>query len=113
TRVLSHIDLVEIGFSELSRVLRPQKQCLITDVHPEHNYENTGFQTPHGKISINTFKHSLENICSAAKQNGLNVVELKEFDFNSLSYKPKQKLRKLRKFPENKIFYLLILEKTK
>ena len=43
TRVLSHLPDSHRTINEFARVLRPGGECLITDVHPQHNYENTGF----------------------------------------------------------------------
>lgn len=62
TRVLSHVMRTSDALKEFSRVLRPGGQCLITDIHPEHDYEHTSIRTSTDRIHIQTFQHSLEQL---------------------------------------------------
>ncbi|MDX2303859.1 MAG: class I SAM-dependent methyltransferase [Microscillaceae bacterium] len=65
TRVLSHFTDWKQVLVEFYRTLEPGGLCLITDIHPEHHYEMTGFRTFKRKIYVETFKH----------ENFINTVE--------------------------------------
>ena len=68
-RVSSHIEDLVLGTSEIARVMRPGGLLVVSDVSPEHDYSCTSLPTVHGKIGVETYKHSLEDwdqACRAA-----------------------------------------------
>lgn len=67
-RVLSHIGELDIALSEVARVLRSGGVFVLTDVHPNHAYENTRIPLENTKISIETFKHSIDDIMRMAME---------------------------------------------
>ncbi|MBC8153643.1 MAG: class I SAM-dependent methyltransferase [Bacteroidetes bacterium] len=121
TRVLSHIDNLPELLAEFNRVLRPGGACLISDVHPQHPYNHTGFTIypdsiafPDGyKINIQTNKHPVDALLKTSVDTGFAVSVLREFDLTDLQQPPDPSMfKKLYAQPDRKIFYVLQLHKS-
>ncbi|MEO1654129.1 MAG: class I SAM-dependent methyltransferase, partial [Bacteroidota bacterium] len=113
-RVLSHIEDLSGVFEEFHRVLKPGKQVMLTDIHPEHHYHHTGFRLADEKIYVETYKHPLEALIEIAEEEGLILIprRMKEFKLSQLPHPPQPgSLAKLYDHPESKIFYALVFEK--
>jgi ubiquinone/menaquinone biosynthesis C-methylase UbiE len=72
-RVGSHIDDIHSVATEIHRVLRRGGLFVVTDVDPRHPYKTTRIPFGCGKISIETYKHSVEDWTRVAVQSGLYV----------------------------------------
>ncbi|NJO02526.1 MAG: class I SAM-dependent methyltransferase [Bacteroidia bacterium] len=113
-RVLSHVSDLNQAFAQFYRVLKPSKQCLITDIHPRHHYTQTGFRLASGKIYVETFKHPLASLRKQAERHGLRPKpgSYQEYQLCDLPYQPTEpQLADLYQHRSGKIFYSLILEK--
>lgn len=105
-RTLSHIEDIALAFYEINRVMKPGGSCLITDVHPRHNYVFTSFTSKWGeKIYVETFKHSIIELEATAIRFGFDVKSSTEILTTDL---PVYTLQKYKHLLINKGQYLLI-----
>jgi ubiquinone/menaquinone biosynthesis C-methylase UbiE len=61
SRVASHMSNIYPLADEITRMLHPGGHLIVTDVHAEHPYNFTRIPFEWGKISIDTYKHSLHD----------------------------------------------------
>ena len=111
TRMLSNNAEPECILSEFARVTKNGGGCLITDVHPDHPYEQTSITTGDRTLSIETHRHALAKIVSLAARS-FRIVHCIEYRLCDLTRRPSRSLFK--KIYENSsapIFYLLTLER--
>jgi 2-polyprenyl-3-methyl-5-hydroxy-6-metoxy-1,4-benzoquinol methylase len=113
TRVLSHCKNLERQIATFFDYLKPDSECFISDIHPAHDYDQTGFRIDNdNKILIETYKHTIEDYKIAAMSSGFEILFFKEFNLNTLIEKPDSKqFSKLYSHPDNYIFFVLILKK--
>ena len=83
-RVLSNISNIEIAFRLFAATIKSKGECLISDVHPLHEYESTNLSYSNNKIVIETFKHPLIKLEKAIEENNFIIVEKKEFTYKDL-----------------------------
>jgi ubiquinone/menaquinone biosynthesis C-methylase UbiE len=112
TRVLSHVDRVDLALGEFNRVLRPNGECLICDVHPDHPYENVTVPTDEGRVEIETYKHCLDSLQREASAWDLRTLSLCEFRTKDLVPPPDPvKFAKILYAGELPIFYVWRMQK--
>jgi 2-polyprenyl-3-methyl-5-hydroxy-6-metoxy-1,4-benzoquinol methylase/dUTPase len=86
-RVISHIENIDSVFKLFSNILKPNGQCFISNVHPNHNYNYTGINVDNKKLLIETFHHSIEEVKISMKKYNfeiLNFVEVNSSDLISM-----------------------------
>ena len=78
---LEHIENIDFVFSEANRVLRPEGNFYFGELHPFKQYQGTKarFETGAGVLELECFVHHVSEFFSAAKNNGFDCVELKEW----------------------------------
>lgn len=113
SRVFSHICDINAVLQEFARVLKPEGECLISDVHPRHPYTQVAIPINGIKIAIETHKHPLENFNRAISMiKTLEVLSLNEYNLNDLLSRPsKVEFEKLYNFSNPPIFYTCKLKK--
>jgi 2-polyprenyl-3-methyl-5-hydroxy-6-metoxy-1,4-benzoquinol methylase len=113
TRVLSHCKNLSKQISNFSAILKPGAECLISDIHPEHDYHQTGFNiNDEKKIYIETHKHTIEEYKKIITENNFEILNLIEVGMDDLFKKPDPiKFEKLYTRKLNKIFFIFILRK--
>ena len=105
TRVLSLVSDISRVAQEFARVIRVGGRVLITDIHPLHPYGSTGMSIPRGRVTVKTFKHSLEALRSTFEQ-CFRLESLQDFSLMQLAVKPSRlEFEKLHLNPESPIFY--------
>jgi SAM-dependent methyltransferase len=72
-RVASHLDDLRAAAHEINRVLRRRGFVIISDLDPKHPYKFTRIPFGSGKISIETYKHSIVEWAAIARQAGLHI----------------------------------------
>lgn len=82
-RVASHIEDLNAVTSEIARIMRPGSILVVSDVSSEHNYSCTSLPTGHGKIGVETYKHSLKVWDEASKSAGLQLEYFFEINRNN------------------------------
>ena len=90
--VLEHIENLESVFSKLNRVVTDNGYVYIGELHPFKQYSGSKarFENEDGLQVVNCFTHNISDFLNAAKANGFELVELKEyFDDNDLSNIPR------------------------
>jgi ubiquinone/menaquinone biosynthesis C-methylase UbiE len=113
TRVLSHVECVQSAVREFGRVLRPDGQCLIADVHPEHPYRHVTIPARGTPVAIETHKHSVERLKVLADAADLRVEAVEEYALGDLAEKPDPTdFSKLYEHPDRPIFYVCRLVKS-
>jgi len=83
-RVLSNIKDIEFVFRVFSTVIKDNGECLISDVHPLHEYENTNIVVNSKRVNIETYKHSMTKINQLILKNNFEIIDYKEFCFSDL-----------------------------
>lgn len=66
-RVLSHVDDLPTTLSQLRRVVREGGWVMVTDVDAAHGYDFTRVPTDVGKIPVETYKRTLDDLVAAAR----------------------------------------------
>ncbi len=113
TRVLSHLKRLDFGIEKISKLLKAGDYLLLTDIHPDHNYINSGFQTPTEKIYIETFKHDIPELESSFIKHNLKIIEYNEYTFDHIPHSEVNynQFEKLFHYPENPIFFTIAAKK--
>lgn len=94
---------------EFARVIGSGGELLITDVHPAHWYKRTTALTSHGKIAIETYKHSLDALRRMILRLQRDIsIEVKEHRLDDLAWKPADRhFARLYATPQRPVFYTL------
>lgn len=83
-RVASHIPSLDGVFAKIRSLLTGKGKLLLSDVYSGHDYAYTRVPTPFGKVSIETYKHKIEEVVRAGYQNGFSVSYLKPITANEI-----------------------------
>lgn len=79
TRVLSHVADLGPALRKIATLLRPGGECLITDIHPRHDYVHTRIPAGTRVVTVETYKHQRPQLMSAVSAAGrLDVMEYAE-----------------------------------
>jgi ubiquinone/menaquinone biosynthesis C-methylase UbiE len=112
TRVLSHLPELKPVFHQFIHVTKPGAALLIADVHPEHRYSEMSIPINHDRISIQTFKHPVQEIKKAIEASGLMLVTFHEVYLRDLRWKPPTEgFANIYDEPERPIFYTCSLRR--
>ena len=78
---LEHIENIDFVFSEAAKVLRPKGRFYFGELHPFKQYQGSKarFETGAGVFELECFVHHVSEFFEAAKNNGFECVELKEW----------------------------------
>ncbi len=90
--VLEHIENLDEAFNKASIAINPKGFMYVGELHPFKQYSGTKarFETTEGPQVVTCFNHHVSEFTNAAKENGFEVVLLKEyFDENSSSTVPR------------------------
>jgi len=90
--VLEHIEDMEPIFKKISKVLSPGGYVYIGELHPFKQYSGSKarFATEAGDQVVSCFNHHVSDFVRAAKINGLEMIDIKEyFDDNDRNTMPR------------------------
>ena len=88
-RTLSHVSDLPLAFAEITRVIRPGGHCIISDIDGAHQYNNTRISTPQGKVHIQTYKRTMDEVVSELQNNGLwECKQVRQLRANTLLWIP-------------------------
>lgn len=88
-RVLSHVADLSVTISEIGRVTKVGGRLIISDVSSEHNYTTTRIPTPDGDVHIETYKHTVDQLATEAKESGYWRIDfIKSVTYKDLLWKP-------------------------
>jgi ubiquinone/menaquinone biosynthesis C-methylase UbiE len=90
--ILEHIQNIDFVFKQARSFLRPGGFLYIGELHPFKQYQGSKakFETDHGIFELECFVHHLSDFFSAAKNNGLECIELQEwFDHDDRTTTPR------------------------
>jgi len=78
---LEHIENIDFIFQQANKVLRTGGKFYIGELHPFKQYAGTKarFETGSGVFELECFTHHISEFFSAAKINGFELIELKEW----------------------------------
>ena len=78
---LEHIENIDFVFAESRRVLRDDGRFYFGELHPFKQYQGSKarFETGAGVFELECFVHHVSEFFAAAKNNNLEVVELREW----------------------------------
>ena len=111
TRVLSNNAEPERILSEFARVMRRGAECLITDVHPDHPYEQTSITAGERVLVIETHRHALSQVVALASRS-FRVVRCVEHGLKDLPRRPPKSLfKKIYENSSSPIFYFMMLKR--
>jgi malonyl-CoA O-methyltransferase len=79
--VLEHVSDLSVIFAEAQRVLVPDGEFFISELHPFRQYGGTkaNFQRGQETIEIPAFVHHLSDFIEGASQNGLALESVREW----------------------------------
>jgi ubiquinone/menaquinone biosynthesis C-methylase UbiE len=79
--ILEHIEDLGFVFSEAARSLSPRGNFFVSELHPFKQYQGRKaiFQQDGVTIEIQAFVHHITDFLEAANENGLTLIELKEW----------------------------------
>ncbi|MCF1716865.1 class I SAM-dependent methyltransferase [Flavihumibacter sp. RY-1] len=79
--VLEHIENLDSIFAKLKAVLQPNGYVYVGELHPFKQYTGTKarFETAEGQQVVTCFNHHVSEFYAAAKAQGFELVELKEW----------------------------------
>jgi 2-polyprenyl-3-methyl-5-hydroxy-6-metoxy-1,4-benzoquinol methylase len=83
-RVLSNIENIDNVFRVFASIIKDNGECLISDVHPLHCYDQTNMFFENKQIVIETFKHPIKLVDNLAKMNKFKIMEFKELYYADL-----------------------------
>ena len=88
--VLEHIENLPQIFSEAARTLRAKGRFFINELHPFKQYQGTKarFEQAGKTIEVDAFVHHISDYTSAAEENGLKLIKLKEYWHEEDANKP-------------------------
>ncbi len=113
TRVLSHMDDPERAFAEFYRVLKPGGRCFITDIHPHHDYEKTGFRIPDLKVYVDTVKHPISKLVHNLEHKHFQMDHVTEARLEDLHNSTEHPLyQEFAEHPDQEIFYCITAQKA-
>ena len=78
-RMLSNIPSVDEVASVMSKTIMRGGQCFISDIHPEHHYENTHLRIGEFNINIETYKHPINEVIKAFERCGFEITYKREY----------------------------------
>lgn len=90
--VLEHIEDLKDIFLKVSKVIAPNGFVYVGELHPFKQYTGTKarFETEEGLHIVTCYKHNISDFTDAAKQNGFQIEEVKEyFDDNNREIIPR------------------------
>jgi ubiquinone/menaquinone biosynthesis C-methylase UbiE len=74
TRVLSHVDAIDIALSEIVRITRKGGLIILSDVDAQHDYRATRLPTGSGQVQVETFKHTRATIGALLQPQGTQLI---------------------------------------
>lgn len=79
--VLEHIENIDRIFKLMAEYLTGNGIIYIGELHPFKQYlgSQASYENEDGKQFVTAFTHHISEFTKAAKQNGLNILEIKEF----------------------------------
>ncbi len=79
--VLEHIENLDIIFQKTVKVTKEKGYIYIGELHPFKQYSGTKarFETQEGLQIVTCFNHHISDFTGCAKQNGFDIIELKEY----------------------------------
>ena len=89
---LEHIESIDFVFKQANKVLQPGGLFYVGELHPFKQYQGSKarFETGDGVFELECFVHHISEFFSAAKNNGFDCAELKEwFDDNDRTTIPR------------------------
>lgn len=90
--VLEHIEDLKDIFLKVSKAIVPNGFVYVGELHPFKQYTGTKarFETEEGLHIVTCYKHNISDFTDAAKQNGFQIEEVKEyFDDNNREIIPR------------------------
>ena len=79
--VLEHIKNLDEVFKKASMAIKPNGFMYLGELHPFKQYSGTKarFETAEGRQIVTCFNHHVSEFTNAAKENGFEIVQLKEY----------------------------------
>lgn len=75
-RMLCHIEDAARAFSEFYRTVAPGGRLIVTELDPEHAFDQTRIPTPHGKVEVQTWKRGLHELTCTATSAGWSLDQV-------------------------------------
>ena len=111
TRVLSNNAEPERILTELARVMKSGAACLITDVHPDHPYDQMSIRAGDRVLPIETHRHATTQIIALASRS-FKMEHFGEYRLKDLTRPPSRSLfRKIYEKSSAPIFYTIRLRR--
>lgn len=105
-RMLSNNPSVNDVARVMSSVIKRGGQCFISDIHPEHHYDNTHLRIGEFNVNIETYKHPITDVVDCFVKYGFKVLYKREY--RKYNIRNSSLLEKYRMFEP--IYYVLILK---
>jgi len=88
--VLEHIQNLSFVFSEAGRVLKPNGQFFINELHPFRQYDGkkARFQRDAETVEVDAFTHHISDFIHAAETNQMKLLRLNEYWHEADTGKP-------------------------
>jgi ubiquinone/menaquinone biosynthesis C-methylase UbiE len=111
-RVLCHLEVIESPLVELARVVRSGGQFVVTELDPEHAFETTRVPTSRGRIAIETWKRSADEIARTAQALGWRDPRITRVRATDCAWLPGNGLSSIDRSGGRVVFYVLQLTRA-
>jgi ubiquinone/menaquinone biosynthesis C-methylase UbiE len=106
-RVASHVENLGRLAEELAACMSTNGQLIVSDVSPQHRYDNTNFALENVRVDVQTFKHSVEDWRRAAVKVGLRVKRLHTLSAESATWLPETGLSSISRNSSRAVGFVL------
>jgi SAM-dependent methyltransferase len=90
-RAFCHVEDIFSAFSAAYRLVRPNGILIVTELDVDHEFERTRIPTPDGKLQVDTWKRSNEELIGVARLAGWNLSRLSRVSAINCAWLPEGK----------------------
>jgi ubiquinone/menaquinone biosynthesis C-methylase UbiE len=112
-RMLCHIDDASRSFREFYRTVVSGGRLIVTELDPEHAFDQTRIPTPHGKVEVQTWKRSLHELTHTAICAGWSLDQVTRIGARQCAWLPApNELSSIDRSGASTIFNVLVFRRS-
>jgi ubiquinone/menaquinone biosynthesis C-methylase UbiE len=112
-RMLCHIEDASRSFREFYRTVVSGGRLIVTELDPEHAFDQTRIPTPYGKIAVQTWKRSLHELTHTAACAGWSLDQVTRMGARQCAWlPPPNELSSIDRSGARAIFNILVFRRS-